>query len=458
MTRTRDDDDAHDDDDRRGARALVDDSGAPNVFENDDYVEPTPENDEALTFTVRGGRASTTAMSLRATSMTSTAVDKDAPYNTHIASNHDGTSCAVATTSGRVRVYARERATGAFAHGEREIRLNASVNECEFGSAADPFSIVCACGDGTTRVYDARSQDDRPTASFRAPFNERDVASASLGGSASDFLVATAVGPHVAFYDRRQQGNASLFQDAHSEAVTRVRFHPERRSELYTSSVDGLVCAFDCAHTPLNDEESLISVMSAEAAVNNIGFCRSGSSGDARDALWCVTGVEDAHIFVASSDRRRVGVHLVHLKNARELVRAAATSSPEVSASAPEFAAQVDYVLGIHDGVAPGELFLSAGTQSGVVGIFPLVQGSPSLRGTSAYVGLGAPAAVLRRGHRDIVRSIVWDANATASESARVPATVGEDALVCAWTPDVGNEERPPVDRARPPGRRHSPY
>ena len=27
-----------DDDDRRGARALVDDSGAPNVFENDDYV------------------------------------------------------------------------------------------------------------------------------------------------------------------------------------------------------------------------------------------------------------------------------------------------------------------------------------------------------------------------------------------------------------------------------------
>jgi hypothetical protein len=58
--------------------------------------------------------------------------------------------------------------------------------------------------------------------------------------------------------------------------------------------------------------------------VNNIGFCRSGSSGDARDALWCVTGVEDAHIFVASSDRRRVGVHLVHLKNARELVRAAA--------------------------------------------------------------------------------------------------------------------------------------
>ena len=160
---------------------------------------------------------------------------------------------------------------------------------------------------------------------------------------------------------------------------------------MYTSSVDGLVCAFDCAHTPLNDEESLISVMSAEAAVNNIGFCRSGSSGDARDALWCVTGVEDAHIFVASSDRRRVGVHLVHLKNARGLVRAAATSSPEVSASAPEFAAQVDYVLGIHDGVAPGELFLSAGTQSGVVGIFPLVQGSPSMRGTSAYVGLGAP-------------------------------------------------------------------
>ena len=227
MTRTRDDDDAHDDDDRRGARALVDDSGAPNVFENDDYVEPTPENDEALTFTVRGGRASTTAMSLRATSMTSTAVDKDAPYNTHIASNHDGTSCAVATTSGRVRVYAerardgcvRARRTRDQAERERE-RVRVRIGG---GSILNRVRV--------RRWHDARvrraaPQDDRPTASFRAPFNERDVASASLGGSASDFLVAAAVGPHVAFYDRRQQGNASLFQDAHSEAVDAREISP----------------------------------------------------------------------------------------------------------------------------------------------------------------------------------------------------------------------------------------
>lgn len=449
---------AHDDD-------LVDDSGAPNVFANDGYDEPGPESDEALTHALPAASTSSDvdAMTLVARSHASTDVDGDAPYNVHVGVNHDGGVVAVATTSGRVRVYERRRDDGGLeTTTARDIVLGCVVNECEFGPRDDPFSIVCACGDGTVRVYDARSRDSRAVASFRAPAGERDVSSASLGGGGTRSMIAAAVGPHVVFYDRRREGSnashADMFQDAHSEAVTRARFHPERRSELYTSSVDGLMCAFDCANAPVSDEDALIAIMSADDAVNTIGFCRTGASGDERDAVWCATGVEEAHVFVASSERKRVGVHLAHLKNARELARAATTNSPRASSTAPEFIAGVDYIVGVHDGVAPGELFLSAGTQAGVVGVFPLVQGPSHARGTADFITLGPPVAVLRHGHRDIVRCVAWDANARASEPARVPLTCGEDALVCAWTPGAMRAPPPQVDRGRPPGRRHAPY
>ena len=432
---------------------LVDRSGGPSVFDNDGYDEPTMESDEALTHVVRsvhtGGGS---AASLCARSTCSTSREGDAPYNTHIATNHDGSSCAVATTAGRVRVFARD-ASGALG-GFRDITGDWAVNECEFGSKADPNAIVCACGDGFVRIYDTRSNDNRATVSYRAPYGETDVASASFGRD-FDALVAAAVGPHVAFYDRR--GSAAVvgtFQDAQSEVVTSVRFHPERREELYTSSVDSLVCSFDCSKVPLSDEDALISIMSAKAAVNNIGFCRTGTRGNERDALWAITGIEEAEIFVASSDRKRVGVQLAHLQNARQLAQTAASA---VSASS-EFA-QVDYIISVHDGVDAGELYLSAGTQSGTVGVFPLIQGPSSARGTSAFVTLGAPVATMRNGHRDIVRSMVWDGNRYTPECARVPVTCGEDSLVCAWTPGSDADSAPPpVDRTRPSGRRHSPY
>ena len=119
---------------------------------------------------------------------------------------------------------------------------------------------------------------------------------------------------------------------------------------------------------------------------------------------------------------------------------------PRASSTAPEFLAGVDYIVGVHDGVAPGELFLSAGTQAGVVGVFPLVQGPSHARGTADFITLAPPVAVLRHGHRDIVRCVAWDANARASEPSRVPLTCGvEDSLVCcAWTPGTNDDAAPP--------------
>ena len=68
-----------------------------------------------------------------------------------------------------------------------------------------------------------------------------------------------------------------VFEESHSEDVTRIRFQPSRRNRLFTASVDGLVCAFDCGGNPadINDEDGLLTVMHTGAAVVEIGFCRS---------------------------------------------------------------------------------------------------------------------------------------------------------------------------------------
>ena len=424
-----------------------------NRFINDGYVEPTMADDEAFRWCPTHAPNTAAAALLTAKSHTTS---NDGAYNTSIAVSCDGTRVGVVTTSGRVHVYDRDE-TGA-THEAFVVDVGRGVNECAFASSADPHVFALACNDGTCKVYDGRMGTSSPVAVYRAPFNVEDVESCALGGDASDALLAVAVGPHIAFYDRRSTSTAPLtvFQDAHSETVTCVRFHPERRSNLYTASVDGLVCAFNCeaASGGFNDEDALISIMSTDAAVNNIGFCRTGaSSGTEHDAVWCTTGIEEVHIFVAGGDPRRVGVPLAHVANAREAAQRVS------AASAPDFASQVDYIIGVHDGVAPGELYVSAGTQSGAIGVFPVVRGAPAAIGTPGYVTLDAPVAILRNGHRDIVRSMYWDANAAMSEASRVPLTCGEDSLVCSWRPSVETDGGPVhVDRARPPGRRHSPY
>ena len=61
------------------------------------------------------------------------------------------------------------------------------------------------------------------------------------------------------------------FEDAHSETVTKLRFHPEKRHILQTSSVDGLTCTFNLLNE-IDDENSLVSIGTANAAINEFGF------------------------------------------------------------------------------------------------------------------------------------------------------------------------------------------
>ena len=94
-------------------------------------------------------------VALVARSHASTSVKGDAPYNVHVATNHDGGVVAVVTTSGRARVYERRGTDGGLETATaRDVEVGCVVNECEFGPREDPYSLVCACGDGTVALVD----------------------------------------------------------------------------------------------------------------------------------------------------------------------------------------------------------------------------------------------------------------------------------------------------------------
>ena len=187
-----------------------------------------------------------------------------------------------------------------------------AVTDVTFPLPHEPWGVLSSSADGTTRLWDCRAPESaREVARYAAPF-AKEHATSTLGGGV-DHLVAVGAEEKVIFFDRRAGDGIEIFEDAHSEDVTRLRFQPGRRNRLFTASVDSLVCAFDCSGNPsdISDEEGLLTVMTADAAVVDIGFCAktAGREGgpEAADALWALTGNEDAWFFDAGADQNTLG-------------------------------------------------------------------------------------------------------------------------------------------------------
>ena len=218
---------------------------------------------------------------------------------------------------------------------------------------------------------------------------------------------------------------------------------------------------FDCSRAPLNDEDALISLSCPRTprSTRSPDFVRSGASGDERDAVWCAT---QGRVRCTSSSRRerqetrrRAPGALENARDARGDDQYLAPPPPLQNSSPASTFSSAD---SREVGVAPGELG-SRGTQAGVVGVFLLVQGpshaearpisSPSPHRSPSYV-----TAIVTP------RCVAWDANARRSCRTSQHRPAGEDVSPVRWTPGTNDDAalRSPVDRTRPPGRRHSPY
>lgn len=362
----------------------------------------------------------------------------------------DGAYLAASLSTHVVKVYQRgsDGSLGALAeltgHG-------APVTDVSFPLPHEPWGALTSSDDGTTRYWDVRAPpQSRETSRYVAHF-AKSHATATLGGG-NDHLVAAGADAQIVFWDRRAATGLEVFEESHSEDVTRIRFQPSRRNRLFTASVDGLVCAFDCGGNPadINDEDGLLTVMHTGAAVVEIGFC--GRGGDSRDddALWLLTGNEDAWFFDVGGDENTLGDQLAYVPDTRGKATAAAAAAGVAAGGLSE---SVDYLVRCFSAPGGGPL-VAAGTQTGTLGVFPVVMDGSCGPGVGA---LGAPLAVLDGGHRDIVR---------AFEPGSTPVTGAEDSRVCAWgdadaaasVASSGSSGGGKAGRHEDGGRRHSPY
>ncbi|GAB4815922.1 hypothetical protein N2152v2_002968 [Parachlorella kessleri] len=295
------------------------------------------------------------------------------------------------------------------------------ITAARFDLPEEPHLLHTSSSDGTVAGWDTRSgqQVERFQASGRELF------CASTTGT----LVAAGGGDSILFWDRRKAQPLTSFGDTHAQDVTQVAFHPLHRHMLVSGSEDGLVAVFDTAQG-LDEDEGFKAALNIDNSVARLGFY-----GPQASKLWVTSGTETFHLWewaAACNDEAEGGNGaLADVGNAREQLTQAASLGGAVGAA---LAPSVDYLIGCEYAPAADQLWLAAGNNTGVVGLFPVAEPPPALGRSedAAPAPLGSvfapPQAALARGHDEVVRAIVWPGG-----TGSVCLSGGEDSRLCMW-------------------------
>ena len=404
-------------------------------------------------FRRRGGRGEPSPMVSRmyptSTTIAAFGPVNDPCYVLGLAQSADGVYLAASLSTHAVKVW--HRGDGTLGACVDLTGHGGPVTDVSFPLPHEPWAILSSSEDGTTRLWDCRASGKAQEAQRYHAHFAKSHATAALGGG-NDHLVAAGCQEKIIFWDRRAANGLEVFEDSHSEDVTRLRFQPSRRNRLFTASVDGLACAFDCGGNPadINDEAGLMAVMATETAIVEMGFCGAGAGAGEDDAFWVLTGNEECFVFDAGANVETLGDLKAHVPDTR-----AAAAHAAAAAGCGALAKKVDYLVSCFSSpsAAGGAPLVVAGTQAGALGVFPVVRHGIELPGRAT---LGAPLATFEGGHKDIVRAFVPGA---------APVTGAEDSRVCVWghSPPADGGESSGGKAARDAGdsvmsRRHSPY
>ena len=201
--------------------------------------------------------------------------------------------------------------------------------------------------------------------------------------------------------------------------------------------MDGLTCTFNLFNE-IDDENSLVSIGTANAAINEFGFLSSTTrtSSNSKNILWALTGIEEIHLFDCDANGATCGVEIGRVKNAREKAREAAKeakmmnerkiSSKSLSKKGLKDLIEngVDYIINVIDGGEANnhKYYACCGTINGTVGLFPIAYDEIAMRSETStqpltllapeYVlpndsssgGGGDREDLMMKGHGDIVR------------------------------------------------------
>ena len=213
-----------------------------------------------------------------------------------------------------------------------------------------------------------------------------------------------------------------------------------------------------------DESKSLISIGTANAAINEFGFLKTPKN--KKNIMWALTGIEEIHLFdcdssnnnnnnITSSSSSTCGIELGHVKNAREKARDAAkkllksinmtSAEQNFKIGLKDLCENVDYIINVVDG--PNNQYLaSLGTINGTVGLFPIAyENDDNLDSETSTqkLTLLMPTHILPPsseslaggGHVDIVRCLMatnLDKD-DYNEDKKTIYTGGEDSFLCAW-------------------------
>ena len=424
----------------------------------------------------------------------------DACYVTQIESNFDFSKVCYRTSANEAKVFDITTTNTTNTNNNNNdvmiLKHERAMTDAHFPVPNELTTILSCSHDNTVREWDARTNNNNcAVAQARVPNHilgkNGSLETCSIGG-ANETILAVSCGEKILFYDRRmiRQGGGGgketmmikQFEDAHSETVTKLRFHPEKRHILQTSSVDGLTCTFNLLNE-IDDENSLVSIGTANAAINEFGFLSSttSSGSTSKNILWALTGIEEIHLFDCDAGVATCGVEIGHVKNAREKAREAAKQAKAMSVKKASFSSSiskkglkdliengVDYIINVIDGGEANnhKYYACCGTINGTVGLFPIAYDEIAMRSETSTqpLTLLAPEYVLpndssseqggrggdredlmMKGHGDIVRCLLASSSSTAmtadSQNVLHLYTGGEDSSVCSWTTTTTKDE-----------------
>eukprot|EP01135_Chromosphaera_perkinsii_P009054 Nk52_evm1s1591 gene=Nk52_evmTU1s1591 len=241
----------------------------------------------------------------------------------------------------------------------------------------------------------------------------------------------------LVFWDMRNgssSGNGSaalgMFEEAHSDDITQVKFNPTKRAEVASGSTDGLVCVFDLTNgggdsghngVCLNEEENMVGVLNSESSVSKIGFFGGSVTANGtcttHDYIYCISHTSAFNIWNAQTSAQLAAIPPA----------ACFMALPSLDGNVDEDAvAHYDYLVDCFFDPLVGRLYAVGGFYNGDA--------------TLLHVNRERFTKVrdLKGGHTDTVRCFDWTSGAAPSPSMLF--TGGEDNCLTLWTDEPAAE------------------
>ncbi|KAJ2483456.1 hypothetical protein EV174_002945 [Coemansia sp. RSA 2320] len=161
----------------------------------------------------------------------------------------------------------------------------------------------------------------------------------------------------------------AVFENSHSEDVSRIRCHPSMPRHFLSGSSDGLLCTFDAAQT--DEDEALLFVANTGASVSNCGYF-----GPEAQYIYAHSDMETLQLWTTEASR------LADFGDVRDLA---------------ESGVPIDYIIECRYDPQSERLYMAGGTNEGDIHLLHV--------GASSFEHIQA----LKGGHSSIVRGLNWD-------------------------------------------------